>query len=299
MSEAATAANAAGAGPGGAGAALLQERRRQGLSIGDISRQLKLSVRQIEALERDDYSAYKGPVFIHGFIRNYAKLLGLDPDPLIRATDSMLHPPIAHAAQEPERAPRADAPLQDKPRRWPAAAAVVVIAVALLSYFAGRPRPDAEPNAPSVAARESLAPSTHAPGEDTRAKTETKAPEDTAVKKSPGKPAPRGDMKAALPSTAESATAAAQANPELAADTGARVKVRMIFEEESWVEIKDRAGNTVFGQLNPAGSRRSVSAEPPLSVVVGHAAGVRMFVDDKPVDLASHTRVDVARLTLE
>lgn len=297
MSDAATAANAAGAGPGGAGAALLQERRRQGLSIGDISRQLKLSVRQIEALERDDYSAYKGPVFIHGFIRNYAKLLGLDPDPLIRATDSMLNPPIAHAAPEPERVPRADAQLQDKPRRWPAVAALVVIAVALLSYFAGRTRPDGEHNAPSVAARESLAPSTHAPGEG--AKTETKAPVEAGVKKSPGKPTPRGDMKAALPSTAESATAAAQANPELAADTVARVKVRMIFEEESWVEIKDRAGNTVFGQLNPAGSRRSVSAEPPLSVVVGHAAGVRMFVDDKPVDLASHTRVDVARLTLE
>ena len=71
--------------PGDApGAALLKERRRQGLSLGDISRQLKLSVRQVEALERDDYSAYKGPVFIHGFIRNYAKLLGLDPEPLIR-----------------------------------------------------------------------------------------------------------------------------------------------------------------------------------------------------------------------
>jgi len=67
-------------GQGAAGAALLRERRRQGLSLGDISRQLKLSVRQVEALERDDYSGYKSPVFIHGFIRNYAKLLGLDPE---------------------------------------------------------------------------------------------------------------------------------------------------------------------------------------------------------------------------
>ena len=45
---------------GAAGVVLLAERRRQGLSLGDISRQLKLSVRQVEALERDDYSAYKG-----------------------------------------------------------------------------------------------------------------------------------------------------------------------------------------------------------------------------------------------
>ena len=85
--------------PGAAGAALLKERRRQGLSLGDISRQLKLSVRQVEALERDDYSAYKGPVFIHGFIRNYAKLLGLDPEPLIRAADALLQPPSVHPAK--------------------------------------------------------------------------------------------------------------------------------------------------------------------------------------------------------
>ena len=75
--------------------------------------------------------------------------------------------------------------------------------------------------------------------------------------------------------------------------------VRMIFEQDSWVEIKDRTGNTIFGQLSPAGSRRSVSGEPPLSVVVGNAAGVRLFQGDKNIDLAPHTRVDVARLTLE
>src|SRR3954471_16102252 len=92
----------------GAGAMLLKERRRQGLSLGDISRQLKLSVRQVEALERDDYSQYKGPVFIHGFIRNYAKLLGLDPEPLIRSTDAMLHPPaLAPASPHESERPRA------------------------------------------------------------------------------------------------------------------------------------------------------------------------------------------------
>jgi cytoskeleton protein RodZ len=75
--------------------------------------------------------------------------------------------------------------------------------------------------------------------------------------------------------------------------------VRMIFEQESWVEIKDRSGNTIFGQLNPAGSRRRASGEPPLSIVIGNAAGVRLNYNDEDVDLAPHTRVDVARLTLD
>ncbi len=123
-----------------AGAALLAERRRQGLSLGDISRQLKLSVRQVEALERDDYSGYKGPVFIHGFIRNYAKLLGLDPNPLIRATDAMLNPPAEIPVATPiEPAPsRGAAASQEKRRIWPAIVTVLVLVLAMSIYFGGR-----------------------------------------------------------------------------------------------------------------------------------------------------------------
>src|SRR4051812_36482738 len=68
-----------------AGARLTAERRSLGLSLGDIARQLKLSVRQVEALERDDYASFAGPVFVRGFLRNYAKLLGVDPEQLIAA----------------------------------------------------------------------------------------------------------------------------------------------------------------------------------------------------------------------
>ena len=73
-----------------AGAALHAERGRQGLSVGDVSRHLKLSVRQVEALERDDYQIFGGAVFVHGFLRNYAKLLGLDATLLIGAADRKL-----------------------------------------------------------------------------------------------------------------------------------------------------------------------------------------------------------------
>src|SRR5262245_26902256 len=65
------------------GAMLLAVRREQGLSLGDVARQLKLSVRQVEALERDEYEAFPGPVFVRGFLRNYAKLLQLDPEALV------------------------------------------------------------------------------------------------------------------------------------------------------------------------------------------------------------------------
>jgi len=255
VNEAAT--NGQTSAPGGAGAALLMERRRQGLSLGDISRQLKLSVRQVEALERDDYSAFTGPVFVHGFIRNYAKLLNLEPDPLIRAADQILNPPA------PASEPLAAAPLVVRRRKIgmlsvvSAGAALAVVAVAVLIGNRGVSKP--------------------APDEAVIAAVE----------------------QAAQPKERAPAAKPAASNAVAAVEPGERTTLRMVFDQESWVEIKDRNGNTIFGQLNPAGSRRSVSGEPPFEVVVGNAAGVRLTYKDETVDLSAHTQVDVARLTLE
>jgi cytoskeleton protein RodZ len=65
------------------------------------------------------------------------------------------------------------------------------------------------------------------------------------------------------------------------------------------VEIRDSSDRTIFSQLNLAGTTRRVSGVPPLSIVVGNAHGVKMTYGGKPVDLARHTKIDVARLTLE
>ena len=254
--------------PDGAGAALLMERRRQGLSLGDISRQLKLSVRQVEALERDDYSGFTGPVFVHGFIRNYAKLLSLDPDPLIRAADQVLHPPVP--ASEPVAA--AASPPVVRRRRigmvpaMSAVAVVTVVAAAAVAVLVGNR------------------------GASKQASEDPAAVEQAARPKEPAA--------AAKPVAAQPAAKPAAGNA-VAAEPGERATLRMVFDQESWVEIKDRNGNTIFGQLSPAGSRRSVSGEPPFDVVVGNAVGVRLTYKDETVDLSAHTQVDVARLTLQ
>jgi cytoskeleton protein RodZ len=294
--------------PGAAGAALLKERRRQGLSLGDISRQLKLSVRQVEALERDDYSGYKGPVFIHGFIRNYAKLLGLDPEPLIRATDSMLNPPVVPAAAPSEMG--RSQPVRAKKRKnrlGPAVAVVFLVGFALSVYFGGRRAPDSVRIAPTIAAGDKPAPVSKTTtetktGAGTKARSEPKPEVESAAKpaaKAPAKPEAKPEAKTEARAGRVEHRLPIETGATVAAEPAGRVTVRMIFEQDSWVEIKDRAGKTIFGQLNPAGSRRSVSGEAPLSVVVGNAAGVRLFQSDKSIDLAPHTRVDVARLTLE
>ncbi len=306
MSEAAAGAESSAVfeRPGAAGAALFKERRRQGLSLGDISRQLKLSVRQVEALERDDYAGYRSPVFIHGFIRNYAKLLGLDPEPLIRATDLMLDPPMTAAlAPRQQERPQPTRLGDRKYPLWPAIVAVLLVGLAIAVYFGSRRTPDVKRTAPTVVARDKSAPSSKVAAQAKAGAEARTRPESKPEVQSAAKPVARPDAKPAAKPEVKVGSVEPRSRTESAAagvaEPAGRVTVRMIFEQDSWVEIKDRAGNTIFGQLNLAGSRRSISGEAPLSVVVGNATGVRLFQGDKSIDLAPHTRVDVARLKLE
>jgi cytoskeleton protein RodZ len=79
---------------------------------------------------------------------------------------------------------------------------------------------------------------------------------------------------------------------------GEQVYVKLVFEDESWVEIKDATGETIFAQLNAPGTERVVRGHPPFDVVVGNAHAVRLSYRDRAVDLEPHTRVDVARVVL-
>lgn len=65
------------------GARLAAERQAHGLTIEQVASQLNLAPRQIVALEADNYAALPGMVIVRGFLRGYAKLLKLDPVPLL------------------------------------------------------------------------------------------------------------------------------------------------------------------------------------------------------------------------
>lgn len=65
------------------GRRLRVQRQSRGLEVERIAAQLHLRVGVIEALEHDRYQDLPGPVFIAGYLRNYARLLGIDPEPLL------------------------------------------------------------------------------------------------------------------------------------------------------------------------------------------------------------------------
>jgi cytoskeleton protein RodZ len=71
------------------------------------------------------------------------------------------------------------------------------------------------------------------------------------------------------------------------------------FRGESWVEVRDAQGRIVLSRLNAAGSEAEVAGRPPLTVVVGNAPEVQVLSDDRNFPLEPHTKVAVARFTVE
>jgi cytoskeleton protein RodZ len=75
--------------------------------------------------------------------------------------------------------------------------------------------------------------------------------------------------------------------------------IRLVFRTESWVDIKDKFGKTLFKQVNEPGSEQWVDGRGPFSVVIGNASGVRLYYEGEEIDLKEFTDIEVARLTLE
>lgn len=274
----------------GVGSVLSAARQRQGLSVADVARQLKLGVRQIEALEADDYKNLPRITFVRGFIRNYAKLLQIDAAPLLKPTEHLLTTP-----QVPEAEPGvAEIPTASGKKNTWRSYAVFVLFAALGVMFLGfewyreQAVPHSKPVPAVVKPPKSKPPVTLSTVQPASTSNQASSvnPANTASTPSPVLP---GNMP--LPEQTSEAKPVAQQ-----VRSG---EIRLEFDEESWVEITDKNGKTIFSQLSPAGSTQTVRGYPPFSMVVGHAVGVRLTYNDKPVDLQPYTKVDVARITLE
>ena len=67
----------------GVGQALREAREAQGLSVEEVAKAMKLSNSTIRRLESEDWEGMQAPVYVRGYIRSYAHLVGLDEDALL------------------------------------------------------------------------------------------------------------------------------------------------------------------------------------------------------------------------
>ena len=264
----------------GPGQMLAQLRVERKLSIADVAQRLKYGARQIEALEAEEFDKLPGATFVRGMVRGYAKLLDTDPQPVLDALDQRYVPaeidldlrdkgiPFAHSGKGGTRAYLSLSVL-----------VLIVLAGVLYEWRAGafpwvRIASDTPPP-PQSTARAAAKPAAQPPAQPVAQPSETIAP-------------------APVPSAATEAAAAPPQQP-----SRSEGRIRLDFDSESWVEIKERDGRMLMSQLNSRGTRAVIIGRPPLSLVIGNAAAVRLSYNDKPVDLKPYIQVEVARLTLE
>lgn len=79
------------------GALLKEARERQGLPLEGIAHSLRIPLKTLRALEEEDFTSLPADVYVRGFLKQYAAVLGLDPVPLIRAfaVERARHPSVA------------------------------------------------------------------------------------------------------------------------------------------------------------------------------------------------------------
>src|SRR5258708_20238645 len=65
------------------GEELRREREIRGISLKEIADATKISKRFLDAIERNDHKSLPAPVFTRGFVREYARYLGLNAEEIV------------------------------------------------------------------------------------------------------------------------------------------------------------------------------------------------------------------------
>lgn len=229
-------------------------REARGLSLSDVAERLHIRSVYLAAIEDEDWHVIGAPVYVRGFMRTYARFLGLDPESAVARFAASL-PAGTPAATAPRPAQPAATPAEKRAaaeRSSPSLAAVLSIVVAVAAvlfvgyefyqYRAGGP-------APAPVADASVPPDAGSAEEPT--------------------PAPAADLDA-TPGLAEV--------PPLAPPTaGPKPGLSLRVTETSWLRVTVDGKVVLEGTL-PAGAAKSFTGKTA-DVRVGNAGGVRIAVN--------------------
>jgi cytoskeletal protein RodZ len=149
---------------------LAEARRQAGLTITQVSQQTRIRETIVRGIERGDFSACGGDFYARGHIRSIAKVVGLDPDQLVREYDATHGAPHAIRAAEVFEP---STPIRIKEgRRLNWSLAMVVALAAILGFVVYHAiSGSGHPAAPSAASSHVNTPPTHATHPPTPART--------------------------------------------------------------------------------------------------------------------------------
>jgi cytoskeleton protein RodZ len=257
-----------------------QERLRRRFTVGQVSAITLLRPRIIEAIEAGDFRALPAPVFTVGLVRTYARHLGLDFRPFVRAYEEQAAQPVATLRTSPFLSP----PRQSS--RGPALLFPLIVVALLLGLtgylyeqyatFVGSPRLAQVQPSDTLALLPTPQPS------PLSALTPANPP--TAIVSSP---TPRLDlmplatvMPVATSATVPTVRPTATTAPAPAVAHGVAINTRI--SDRVWLQV-EADGQVIFsGILNP-GDQRLWNASDHLMIWSGNAGAVDVTYNGKPL----------------
>lgn len=303
------------------GPALAAAREAANLTVREVSDALNLSITVVEAIESGNQERLPAPVFTKGYVRAYAKFLGLDPEPLVADMDAQersLELPIRRQGKK-------TVPLDLPPSLYTIGGLLLIVALIWLAW------PDGEASDPmseqdSLVATDASAQSARPARDD-----DSRMPAQISPPSRSGADNVETAVSVGVTETMQAGTASTSADsesfrPGLAGDArdeagspGLEVsqasvlepadgyrsltpsgsqRLSLDFTEDCWVEIKDAQGETLFADLGRPGRSFRFMGEGPFHILLGYAPGALLSFNEEPVALSPHTRNNVASVVL-
>ncbi|MDF9816034.1 RodZ domain-containing protein [Streptomyces sp. SPB162] len=239
------------------GRALAQARLAAGLTVDEVSSTTRVRAPIVLAIEQDDFSRCGGDVYARGHIRNLARAVGIDPEPLVEqyAQD--------HGGVTPQVpvAPLYEAERISPDRRRPNWTAAMVAAIVAVVGFVGFTAFSGSGGNGSAVAKPSVTATTPKP----------------SPKPADPKPEPTNSAIAAVP--------AGKVTVKLTADVA-----------KSWIQATDSTGKPLFAGTLEEGDSKTFTDNKKIKLVIGDAGAIKLFVNGKDLGPAGEEG-EVVRLT--
>ena len=284
-----------------------REREMRGVTLEEISESTKISKRALQALEEEDFDLLPGGIFNKGFVRAYARFLGIDEEQAVAdfvAADSGNHEP-----EEKEQFPlkledRAQPPLNPKRSLVPVMLAILLLAAAAggwtlwnryKSQHVAHITNDSQGGEITPPASRTPEPPPASQGSQTNTNETGAAPSPTPEKKN--EPAQKTASPTPSPSSNDSGTASKIAANDSTTKQGSSpdstssdstviskqaFTISIKATEDSWISVIADGKPKIEGILS-AEKQRSVTAGKELVLVTGNAGGIEVSYNGKPI----------------
>ena len=310
------------------GETLRAARESKNWSLSSVAQQLNLSERSLTQIEAGDFSQLPGHTFSRGYVRAYAKLLGLDQNRLVQQFDH--HTGTDATGSSVNSLGHIDEPVRLSRSMVRFFVFALTLVVGAAAFFWWQDQSARNQSGPSVTALERIEVEAADGTTEIHLLDRTEDPVESIVDESIDStpPAVAEDAPAAaesLPLAEPSATAetvdapdeqsesvstegpvAATEAPVMAAPQAAETasvatgegRLTLDYTADCWTRVTDADGEILYSALARAGTSRTLVGKTPMDLHLGFASGVQVSFNGEAVSLSGKTRGETARLKL-